>query len=68
MKCPLLEISWQIARPGEKAYKSDCLKEECAWWRESVELCAMPDIAYRLAEIQARLESQERNELWRVKE
>ena len=67
MKCPL-QLTIKVYEDNTTMERlGDCLKEECAWWRKSIEMCAIPDITYRLAEIQARLEAQERNELWRVK-
>ncbi|MBA7645681.1 hypothetical protein ES703_53439 [subsurface metagenome] len=48
MKCPLLEIAWQVARPGEEAYKSECLKEKCAWWEKAGEGCSILLIGLRI--------------------
>ena len=52
MKCPLLAGVW---RSGEKSALygvRDCLREECAWWSQGWNMCAvlsLMDDAMRIA-------------------
>ncbi|MBA7560963.1 hypothetical protein ES708_02597 [subsurface metagenome] len=44
MKCPLFMIHI-LQEPGKvDLAKVDCIKEECAWWVEASESCAMEAI------------------------
>ena len=61
MKCPLLEIAWQIARPGEKVFESDCLKGECAWWDQDRNICAVKSIFHNLTNIRIELRQMKDN-------
>ena len=48
MKCPILEIGWMQTRVGQKGVSSDCLKEECAWWGNNSQQCAINKIGAEL--------------------
>jgi len=41
MKCPL--------------FPQECLKEECAWWLEDIQMCAIRDLALEFRYTQLRL-------------
>jgi len=41
MKCPLMSSGFQEYYEEGQQYNQDCLKEECAWWDEAHECCAM---------------------------
>ena len=41
MKCPLLQSGW-IANPQTvKTEITDCFEEECAWWNNTNNMCAI---------------------------
>ena len=45
MKCPLREVGVHDEE-GKFYYESaDCLKEECAWWIEGDQCCAVTNLA-----------------------
>jgi len=48
MKCPLTFRPTIATKEDLEWYAMDCLKEECAWWEEDGEGCALPLIALRL--------------------
>ena len=48
MKCPLLVSGWWSKEPGFKTSKTDCLKQECAWWNVGLECCHIREIAVSL--------------------
>ncbi|MBA7559822.1 hypothetical protein ES708_01438 [subsurface metagenome] len=48
MKCPLFCIGDRRVQLGEETEYGDCLKEECAWWVETQDRCAVKDIALSL--------------------
>jgi len=55
MKCPLL-LAGNNAQPSiDLTAPIDCLKKECAWWEQDLNLCAIKDIALELRYIQLRL-------------
>lgn len=39
MICPL-----RMMPVSERIFVVTCLKDECAWWREDIEMCAVPAI------------------------
>lgn len=39
MICPILEISFRIARPGDTPLDTECLLEECARWDRQHGIC-----------------------------
>lgn len=41
MKCPLLSIKDPYSAQHPPAPEYDCLKEECAWWNNTIGLCAV---------------------------
>ncbi len=41
MKCPLFCMNDTRVQLGEETEIGDCLKEECAWWDEAHECCAI---------------------------
>ena len=45
MKCPLLQRYLIQEHPLEKDIIDDCLKDECAWWYEDNQCCAVLTIA-----------------------
>ena len=48
MRCPLL-VMGQIAHQGVMiASENDCLKEECAWWGNNSQQCAMNKLGAEL--------------------
>lgn len=56
MKCPIFEVAWLI-KDTEAAYRQrDCLLEECAWWLEDVNLCALKELALEARYAQFRLQ------------
>ena len=55
MKCPRtfqIEITDydQIRLAG-----AECIKEECAWWRDDIQMCAIKDLSLELGYTQLRL-------------
>ena len=44
MKCPLLQVAWQVRERTESHQVFDCLKEECAWWSGGWQMCAVLSI------------------------
>ena len=56
MKCPLIAVAIvrELGEPlGDEA---DCLKEECAWWLDNIQMCALKDLALETRHIQFRLQ------------
>jgi len=45
MKCPLLWASVLNSPRQVKEKHGDCIKEECAWWYENDQCCAITNIA-----------------------
>lgn len=41
MKCPLLSISVTRDDRMEGYQEHECLKEQCAWWNNTNEMCAI---------------------------
>ena len=39
MKCPILTAGYWSNSPGFATSKTDCLKEECAWWDKDKDMC-----------------------------
>jgi len=56
MKCPLLYGFWIARQREELPELSDCLKEECAWWLEDVNMCSIRELALELRYTQMRLQ------------
>ena len=55
MKCPLMFMTWQATETKTKFEPMDCIKEECAWWRDDIQMCAVKDLSLELAHTQHRL-------------
>ena len=55
MKCPLMKRFFQSETGKWHTEIMDCGKEECAWWLEDVNLCAIKDLALELRYTQLRL-------------
>jgi len=55
MKCPLLLAGYNAQPSIDLTAPIDCLKEECAWWLQDVNLCAIKDIALELRILQLRV-------------
>jgi len=45
MKCPLLAVMYRAEIPKLTLSLIECLKEECAWWLDEMDRCALPEIA-----------------------
>ena len=41
MKCPLMIAHVPLAMSEDNPAVGDCLKEECAWWDEILDRCAV---------------------------
>lgn len=41
MKCPLMSQPYESAPYQSKWHSIDCLKEECAWWDDYFQQCAI---------------------------
>ena len=54
MKCPLFTAAEMSHEPEFKPAQNDCLKEECAWWRDDIQMCAMKDISLEVGYLQHR--------------
>ena len=50
MKCPMLCIAMSLEEGHLAHTEVECLKEECAWWNPSLELCCVRTISWSLAE------------------
>jgi len=62
MKCPLLTVK-EISPECLKDYPGgDCLKEECAWWDDTLKTCAISRIANRLDQMTYFLAKREERE------
>jgi hypothetical protein len=48
MKCPLILAGWNATRGGDKAYEPNCRKEDCAWWVNNSQQCAINKIGAEL--------------------
>ena len=48
MKCPLLIIATLSGQGRYDWAKSDCLKEECAWWVNNSQQCVMNKLGVEL--------------------
>ena len=55
MKCPLLFIAYTNMEDEYFDLHSVCLKEECAWWEQDLNLCAIKELALELRYTQLRL-------------
>ena len=49
MKCPLITAGLMADHETSITSSFDCLKEECAWWDEHTQKCAVLTIAKKLA-------------------
>ena len=49
MKCPLFIVGNNAQPDPEQLGNDDCIREECAWWNPSLELCSMRTISWTLA-------------------
>ena len=45
MKCPLMVKEVYATEEGIKALVADCIKEECAWWDVTDQLCCLRTLA-----------------------
>lgn len=45
MKCPLKRSEIFIASDHSVYNPADCLKDECAWWQDAVDQCAILSLA-----------------------
>lgn len=55
MKCPLFTIGRTDVQLGVESDYGECLKEECAWWEQDLNLCAIKELALELRYTQLRL-------------
>ena len=55
MKCPLLLLGYLMGYKTEPRTKAECLKEQCAWWEQDLNLCAIKEIALELRYTQQRI-------------
>lgn len=55
MKCPLLIIGYLSVPDKGVDWKSECLKEGCAWWDELTQRCAIREIDTELRTIATHL-------------
>jgi hypothetical protein len=55
MKCPLLIIATLIEQGRYDWAKSDCLKEECAWWHGREAECSISSLARDIKVIKSSL-------------
>jgi len=51
MKCPILSAPTSRTAFTEHFADIECLKDECAWWDESAEYCAILGIELKLGAI-----------------
>ena len=59
MICPLIELSFRIAKPGERPLDTECLQAECAWWNERFGMCSQALAAYLTGVADRRAEVRE---------
>lgn len=52
MKCPMIVKYDTEELPIENPIPVDCIKEDCAWWHETNQSCAIPMIAEGMVFIQ----------------
>ena len=45
MKCPILVAGYWSSVPGVNTSRTDCLKEECAWYHSKNQACSMLTLA-----------------------
>lgn len=45
MKCPLTISARFYTGPGVEVVGGNCIKEECAWWYEGDQCCALTNLA-----------------------
>ena len=45
MRCPMLTMYATTFKPPEEYEDRDCLKEECAWWDENADCCAVLELS-----------------------
>jgi len=55
MKCPLFAIASKEQERRGFLTHIDCIKEECAWWRDDIQMCAIKDLSLELGYTQMRL-------------
>ena len=55
MKCPLLQRYLIEGENEALEVFDDCLKADCAWWEQDLNLCAIKEIALELRYTQLRL-------------
>lgn len=55
MKCPLLSMILYHREGYLPEGGAECLKEDCAWWEQDLNLCAIKAIALELRFTQLRL-------------
>lgn len=64
MKCPQRHRFISNDQGGHDDVFLPCLKEDCAWWLEDVQMCSIKELALEVRYCQYRL--QERNESARL--
>lgn len=60
MKCPISPWGLRSSTPPVRESFKDCLKEECAWWEQDLNLCAIKELALELRYTQLRLADMEK--------
>lgn len=56
MKCPRTFVLVEVFEGCWELKSSDCIKEECAWWLEDIQMCSIRDEALETRYIQLRLQ------------
>lgn len=56
MICPILEVSYRIAKPGEVTLDTECLQEDCAWWQKELQNCIIYQMGMEIGTITCFLE------------
>ena len=56
MRCPLILVgrTWGEEEKGKEGDR--CLKEECAWWDEKIQMCAVRSFTARIRAIEMTTE------------
>ena len=57
MKCPLLMLAQRAHGGSHTLPLTNCLKEECAWWVEASQSCAMEAIPRIIAYLGSELKT-----------
>ncbi|MCK4722502.1 MAG: hypothetical protein KAT75_04320 [Dehalococcoidia bacterium] len=56
MKCPIMILADHLRPGGYVVEIGDCIKEECAWWRDDLQMCSVKDLSLELMYTQFRLQ------------